>query len=292
MFTVRTISKPLSIKTFELDIRTDIAISDLAIEVYTVMNGYTDVFNVESAWTLVANTEAIPVPGSTSNSVLIPVQDFETIYMAANELRSFYITMKNRYIESTVNALVGSGETASENDELRIDVGSGMATYKFSSAFDTTIAPQFAGIIHYEVDTAEACETPAADTKLSIEYKFLVNASGLDPSVISIFNTETKSFFDEQLEDEEGYLRDYKLKYQLTQLADPTSTSSERPLGAYDRYREKVSVSIPVQFFLLLTFHFTAHKYILHGFQTNARATLYRARKSQCRLVSNILMAC
>ena len=48
MFTVRTISKPLSIKTFELDIRTDIAISDLAIEVYTVMNGYTDVFNVES----------------------------------------------------------------------------------------------------------------------------------------------------------------------------------------------------------------------------------------------------
>ncbi len=248
MFTVRTISKPLSIKTFELDIRTDIAVSDLAIEVYTVVNGYTDVFNVESAWTLVANTEVIPVPGSTSNSVLIPVQDFDTIYMEANELRSFYITMKNRYIESTSNALLGSGETAMENDELRIDVGSGMAAYKFSSAFDTTIAPQFAGIIHYEVATAEACEIPITDTKLSIDYKFLVNASGLDPSVINTFNTETKSFFDEQLEDEEGYLRDSKVNYQLTQLTDPTSTSSERPLGAYERHREKTWVSVRVHF--------------------------------------------
>jgi hypothetical protein len=120
-----------------------------------------------------------------------------------------------------------------ENDVLRIDVGSGLATYKFPSSFDTTIAPQFAGIIHYEIDTAEACLEPTTDTKFSIDYKFLVNASGLDPTVIMKFNNETKSFFDGQMEDEVGYLREYRLKYQLKQLADPTSIATERPLGTY-----------------------------------------------------------
>lgn len=236
MFTVRTLSKSLSITTFELDIRTDIAGSNLAVEVYTLVNGYTDVYSIESSWTLVANTEVVPVPGSTSNSVLIPVQDFTKTFMFANELRSFYITMQKPYIESTVNALIGSGETAVENDVLRIDVGSGLATYKFPSTIDTTIAPQFAGIIHYEEDTAEACAAPSIETKLSIDYKFLVNVSGLDPIVIMTFNNETKSFFDGQLDDEEGYLREYKLKYRLAQLTDPTSVASERPLGAYKCY--------------------------------------------------------
>lgn len=231
MFTVRTISSALSITTFELDIRTDVAGTDLAIEVYTLLNGYTDAFNIESSWTLVANTEVVPVPGSTTNSVLIPVQDFEKIFMSVNELRSFYITMRNPYIESTVNALVESGETAIENEVLKIDVGSGLATYKFPATFDTLTAPQFAGIIHYEIDTEEACLDSTTETKFSIEYKFLVNASGLDPTVISNFNNETTSFFDGQMNDESGYLREYKLKYQLTQLTDPTSTATERPMG-------------------------------------------------------------
>ena len=237
MFTVRTLSSSLSITTFELDIRTDKAGVDLAVEVYTLVNGYTDAYNVESAWTLVANTKVVPVPGSTTKSVLIPVQDFSKIFMSANELRSFYITMRNPYIESTVNAIVASGETAFENDVLRIDVGSGLATYKFPPTFDTIIAPQFAGIIHYEIDTEEACLEPTSNTKFSIDYKFLVNASGLDPTVIMKFNNETKSFFDGQMEDEVGYLREYKLKYQLTQIADPTSVATERPLGASRHFR-------------------------------------------------------
>ena len=101
MFTVRTLSSPISITTFELDIRTDTADIDLSIEVYTLVNGYTDVYNVESSWTLVAKTMVVPVPGSATNSVLIPVQDFEKLFMSANELRSFNIRIPHRYIETT-----------------------------------------------------------------------------------------------------------------------------------------------------------------------------------------------
>lgn len=282
MFTVRTLSSPLSITTFELDIRTDIVNNDLAIEVYTLPNGYTDAYNVESSWTAVANTKVVPVPGSSTNSVLIPVQDFTKTSMSANELRSFYITMRNPYIESTVNALMESGETAFENDALRIDVGSGLATYKFPSSFDTTIAPQFAGIIHYEIDTAEACLEPTTDTKFSIDYKFLVNASGLDPTVIMKFNNETKAFFDGQMEDEVGYLREYRLKYQLKQLTDPTSIANERPLGTYFLYKTLCFTSKQTLIITSLS---------LYTLQMNVKVTLYHARKSWCRLASNIPMA-
>jgi hypothetical protein len=231
MFTVRTKSKPITITTLEFDMRSDLANSDLAVEVYTLRNGYTAAYNVESLWTLVTSTSVVPVPGDTKGSVLIPVQDFNKILLSANELRSFYITMRNPCIESTSNALIDSGELSSENDVLRIDVGSGLATYKFPSTFDTTTAPQFAGIIHYEEDTAEACATPEALTKLSIEYKFLVNASGLDPMIVGIVNNETKNFFDEQISNDDGFLKEYKISDQLTQLTDPTSVASDRPIG-------------------------------------------------------------
>jgi hypothetical protein len=227
MFTVRTLASPITIKTFELDVRTDIAGGDLGVEVYTLLDGYSANYNNEAAWTLVANTDAVPVPGGSG--VLVPVQDFDMISMKADELRSFYVTMRGSYIESTADALVQSGEEQIKNDALRIDVGSGFSTSKFST-IDTTISPKFAGIIHYEESKA-GCESAITETKTVVDYKFLVNATGLDPSLLTKISSETEAFFYGQINEESGYLREYELQYQLAQTTLPTSSASAKPLG-------------------------------------------------------------
>jgi hypothetical protein len=227
MFTVRTLASPITIKTFELDVRTDIADGDLGVEVYTLLDGYSDSYNNSDAWTMVANTDAVPVPGGSG--VLIPVQDFDMISMKADELRSFYVTMRGSYLESTADALVQCGEEQIKNDELRIDVGTGISTSKFST-IDRTISPKFAGVIHYEESKA-ACENPISETKTFVDYKFLVDATGLDPSLLTKISSVTEAFFYGQINEESGYLREYELQYQLAQTTLPTSSASARPLG-------------------------------------------------------------
>jgi hypothetical protein len=228
MFTVRVLDRAINLTTLELDVPTDVAGQNLGIEVYTLMDGYSALYNVPSAWTSVANTNAVPVPGS-NGGVLIPVQDFSTIAMQPNELRSFYITMNGRFLDSTADALVQAGEEVAHNDVLRVDVGNGFTSGKFSS-FDNTIYPKFAGIFHYE-EAGTSCETTNATLKTAVDYKFMVNASGLDPSILSKCTEETEAFFNGQIDDEDGFLREYKLKYQLTQTAAPTSSESDRPIG-------------------------------------------------------------
>lgn len=226
MFSVRVLDKPITLRTFELDVRTDIAGQDLGIEVYTLMDGYSALYNVSSAWTPVASTNAVPVPGG--KGVLIPVQDFSMIAMQPNELRSFYIAMNGQFLDSTADALVQAGEEHIQNDVLSVDVGNGFSKGKFSS-FDNTIDPKFSGIFHYE-EAGILCDD-SATLKTAVDYIFMVNASGLDPSVISKCTDETETFFNGQIDDDNGFLREQKLKYQLSQTSAPSSSASERPIG-------------------------------------------------------------
>lgn len=83
MFTVQTKANPINITTFELDVSLDKAAGSLGVEVYTASGNFDQIFNDAAAWTAVARTKAVTVPGG--GGVLIPAPDFITVLMQANE---------------------------------------------------------------------------------------------------------------------------------------------------------------------------------------------------------------
>jgi hypothetical protein len=227
MFTVRTKEKPINITTFELDVRLDIAAGNLGVEVYTVPGDYTIVSSIESAWTSVANTQAVRVPGG--GGVLIAVQDFTTVSMQADELRSFYVTMQGQWLDSKANGLDTRGDVDQDFAAFTLDVGAGLAEYKFPATFDTTVDPKFAGVIHYEETTPVECSDAVTTTQTTIEYKFLVDDDGQDADVLnSDVSDAVDVFIVSELEDNDGYLKEYGSTYRLQQTGTPSSTSGSR----------------------------------------------------------------
>lgn len=226
MFSIRARSTPIDITTFELDINLGAATAagPLDVEVYSLLDGYELSASNPSAWTSISNTVAVPVPGE-GMGIIIPVQDFTTVSMLANELRSFYITMKGPFLDNTSDALTNSGELDKEYESFSIDVGSGLAEYSFPAAFDTTISPKFAGIIHYKDASADCSSVTANTAETIIEYKFLFDDAGVDDLLITNVNEATKVFFDAEIGE---YLKDYASRYRLEVSGTPSTESEDR----------------------------------------------------------------
>ena len=225
MFTIKTKNKPINITTFELDVRATEAGVLLSVEVYTLPGGYSTAFSDESAWTQVANTKAVSVPGG--GGVIIPVQEFSTVSMLADELRSFYITLQEPFLDSKAEGLSSSGDIDADFDAFTLNVGSGLAEYKFPATFDNTVSPKFAGVIHFKEQPAE-CSGPVTSADTTIEYKFLIDDDGLDDALIPDVNDAIDVFFFSEIDDSEGHLKEYGLTYQVQQRSKPSSTSGGR----------------------------------------------------------------
>jgi hypothetical protein len=228
MFSIRTKAKSIDITTFELDVNVDRALAEgsLDVEVYTIAEGFASFVNDPSAWTPLTTTVGVPIPGG--GGLLIPVQDFMPISMKADELRSFYITMKGPYIDNRVMGLDGTGDLDQDLDLLRLDVGAGLSEYKFPAKFDTMTNPKFAGVIHF-TDTSSECGV-ASNTvaETFVEYKFLVDDGGMDDSLITTIDDAVDAFLLAEMDEADGYLKEYASTYSLVQDGKPSSTSGGR----------------------------------------------------------------
>jgi hypothetical protein len=160
--------KPLEILTMELDIIFgNSTVLDLSVEVYSYKGRYELVLNNPSVWTLIANTTLVPAPEGTG--AIIPVNDFETVYVGQMERMSFYITMKSPIIDYNVDALSKTDEIAQQTADMDLLVGVGFSEYKFPEAIDPLVDPQFTGVIHY------ARKATCGEVSSTVDYEFILD---------------------------------------------------------------------------------------------------------------------
>jgi len=208
----------VEILTFELDVHLEDA-TDLAVEVYSRKGTFQNYMNEPDSWELIANSTLVPAPEGAG--AIIPIYDFERVFIPKYEKQSFYVTMKGPYLDNTVNALQRTGDVHTSTDDMKLLVGSGIIEYKFGQV-DTDVNPQFAGIIHY----TKTGECSSLTTKTVIEYKFLVDKEA-DNTLLAGFDSAVDSSIGE-LMGKSDTLRQYREHYGLQ--TTETAKTQEYPL--------------------------------------------------------------
>lgn len=180
----------------------------------------------ESAWTQIAGTKAIPIP--ELESALIPVQDFETIVMGADELRSFYITMKGPFLDTFSAAMDERGSLDRDFEAFQLDVGGGLSEYKFPAAFDDILHPKFAGVIHYQ-ESADCVSSPET-MDIVVKFDFLLDVYELDEATFKEVATVVKDMLEDEISKPDGLLKEAVAQHGLLLVEDPTSALPSQPL--------------------------------------------------------------
>lgn len=194
---------------------------------YTLSGDYFGLNGNETAWTPIAQTLAVPLPNG--EGIIIPVQSFDTVSMPANEIRSFYITLRDKYLDSTATAMQERGAVDRDFDAFRLDVGGGLSEYKFPAAFDETVHPKFAGVIHY-VENAASCEEPITTSKTRVKYDFLVDVFGNDQQVFADIAAAINEVLENELAETDGTLAGFVGQHDLRMTGSPESAPPAVPL--------------------------------------------------------------
>ena len=193
---------------------------------YTLSGDYYGLNGNASAWTQIANSTAIPLMNSAAT--IIPVQDFTTVSMGADDLRSFYITMKGPFLDSLATAMETRGSVDRDFDAFRLDVGGGLSEYKFPAAFDETVHPKFAGAIHYQESTT--CGPPTETLTTTVEFDFLLDVYEFDETIFKDVATVVNDILESALAQSDGLLKEAVGNSNLLLVEDPRSALPSRPL--------------------------------------------------------------
>jgi hypothetical protein len=171
--------------------------------------------NEMDQWQIIARAEAIPMdPNDTSKGALIPIDKFMPVLIDKKQRRSFYVTMNGPYLDYTANALQKSGELHRSSDDMNVLVGAGFSANRFpESGIDTSVDPQFAGVIHYKKNND--CDKLLIST--SVVYNFLFNQPFLAPETPLRVNTAIDETVELLLE-ENPVLNGYKQEHGLHKL--------------------------------------------------------------------------
>ena len=199
----------IEISTFEIDIRWDMKLTDLSIQVFTIDGPFADRFNQSNAWDILASTEIIPAP--EGNSGVIPASEFKPVSIKALEVRSFYITMTGPYIDHSVYGLQKTGDVHTKGDDIQLYVGSGFTSNNFPGEIDKVLDPQFAGIVYYK--KAYQCDDNQAKST-TITFQFLLDAKGIDDSFVLSYNAAIDAAIDQFMattESMQTFIKDFGL---------------------------------------------------------------------------------
>ena len=155
----------------DVDIRLDQVSSGaaLAIRIFAALGEISNIYTDPSLWTLIANTTAVPAPEGVG--AIVPAQDFVPLAMGAGERHTLYLAMDHSLLDSTVYALDKTDEVAYEGADLTTYVGVGFTGPDFPGAYDTTVDPQFAGVLYY-VPQGAACGTVTLSTEVLFDFLF------------------------------------------------------------------------------------------------------------------------
>ncbi|GKY96852.1 hypothetical protein MPSEU_000644300 [Mayamaea pseudoterrestris] len=171
---------PITVNGFDVDVRLDMvtAPEDLSVQIYHLLGEIKDSYMDSTLWTLISNTTAVMAP--EKNGVIIPAASFTPVSANVGERHSFYISMTKKIIDSTVYALDKTDEVAFEGSDLTTYVGVGFTAPNFPGEYDTTVDPQFAGIIHYELaDGSDCTDTSTIITDIYFDFLFSKQVTAL-----------------------------------------------------------------------------------------------------------------
>lgn len=159
-------SADLRITGLSMDVRTDLMDATQAesprVECYYRRGPFSETDGVGATWMSNATywTRAFKGRAESDTSkggIRLPSSNFTAIEAWNGERISFYITMRGSYIDSTVNALMKTGEVLLVGDHMSIGVGAALSDVGFPPMINQTVDPGFAGVIHYEI--ASSCST-------------------------------------------------------------------------------------------------------------------------------------
>jgi hypothetical protein len=159
-------SADLRITGLSMDVRTDLMDSTQAesprVECYYRRGPFSETDGVGATWLSNATYWTRAFKGradadASKGGIRLPASNFTAIDAASGDRISFYITMRGSYIDSTVNALMKTGEALLVGDHMSISVGAALSDENFPPMINRTVDPGFAGVIQYEI--ASPCST-------------------------------------------------------------------------------------------------------------------------------------
>jgi hypothetical protein len=159
-------SADLRITGLSMDVRTDLMDATLAesprVECYYRRGPFSETDGVGATWLSNATYWTRAFKGrseadASKGGIRLPSSNFTAIDAASGDRISFYITMRGSYIDSTVNALMKTGEALLVGDHMSISVGAALSDVNFPPMINRTVDPGFAGVIQYEI--ASPCST-------------------------------------------------------------------------------------------------------------------------------------
>jgi hypothetical protein len=216
MFSMRLKDVPLNVTAIEIDIRDDFAQGRYGVDIYTRRGAFSTVYNDPDKWWPVAKTRAVPVPGG--GGYLIPYTNFRQISMQAGELRSWFISVRGKWLDTRADAMSRPGDVADSFPPFDLTTGIGFAKYNFQEEIDKMISPQFTGVFHY--DEPKQCEDKVTDTVM-IGYQFLVDLDSNDQVLETISNHVHQVMESLLKRDEE--LKGFITEFELGQFGKPFS---------------------------------------------------------------------
>jgi hypothetical protein len=147
MFTVTAKREPVKITT--LSLHTDYEGGNITAIVYTRLGDFIGYENEPRAWRKISQSTFRGAGHGFFSK--IPPEDFEPLYLFANDTVSIYITLTTadmRY--SRTNGTLGS--SIASNDYIDVSAGVGVADYPFASEFFLYAPRVFNGAIHFNTD--------------------------------------------------------------------------------------------------------------------------------------------
>ncbi|KAL7576070.1 hypothetical protein ACA910_000853 [Epithemia clementina (nom. ined.)] len=172
MFEVRSKTRPVTIDTIEMDVRTGLG-NPLNVEVYVTDSAIDQVYNDGKSWSLVTKTVLEESP--SKDTAIVPAWHFTPVEIQPGKDKGFFIRMKGNYVDNTLSSNIKSGEQATNGQDLSVFAGYyiDQASPGFPTSIGTDVAPIFAGKFHYSV--SESCTTSSPIINTELEFALIVD---------------------------------------------------------------------------------------------------------------------
>jgi hypothetical protein len=182
MFSMRAKSDPIEILSMELDISVATVWDEFAVDIYTVLGDFEVAATDSSYWTLVASTVLIPNPSGTA--AIVPARNWPAVSMEANELRSFYISLKGPWLDYSPSLGGSTDNVAFTTPDFDVYTGAGVRQFSFPyTGLDPTAIGNLAGTVFYA--NKNACSREGFVTTV-IDYEWSLNVAS-DSSIEQSF---------------------------------------------------------------------------------------------------------
>ena len=180
-------NETLSLQTLTIGIRKDrVRVGNLGVQVFALEGLSLFYLNRPEAWRLVADSELILDPYSDTG--LIPLADFKSLEMTADQRWNLYISMDEDILDFSYQADARNGRLAFADDVMEVYTGAAFDDEAFMGSAIGGFSPNFAGTVHYRRSDCDGSDlslpSPTSNiTTTSVEYDYVLERTPSDMSI-------------------------------------------------------------------------------------------------------------